>query len=589
MSPTHARKATAFAMFALLSACGGSGSDPAASPAPAPAPAPAPVQKSLTLQGTSAIGAALANASVTVKCASGTDTTTTNASGAYSLTIADGVLPCVIQVSGDAGGTTVTLHSITEQGTASADGSTTAVANVTPLTEMIVAQLTGAMPADAFQSFGSTTTISADELKAATSAVITALKTATGIDLTAIDPFKDTLVAASSTTSTGNQYDQLLDQLGAKVSIEALPLVVNQIASTAAAPASGTDAPTLTTVMQSVNGGSMPGCSHVMSGRYRFVEFSTGRVFVSDVDFAKMAFLRPDGTTGQVIAPLDSAKPCEFTASGKNASGSDVTFSVQMGQGGAGAYRIVNTTTSGSSTGYIFPVQAHPVSALQGEWTLLSSGNYQTQWEHVLSKITFAADGKAMVCDYDTIDNPVCLPVADAVAATSRADGGFDMLESDGSGFQTWLYRAPDGSVIAYGSANPSGLSTAEDRSTLVATRPRKLPLPAVGSVARYTEFVTLVNAQGYQTSRAADAVTYTSVDAATSTATRRLTSNGRVDALRFNHPIDGTRFRAAGTDASTSLSFSDSLQLPLGSGMAVVLGTNPDAPYVHGIVVNRP
>ena len=564
-----------------LLGCGGSGGDAQEGGAAA---------SEVKLAGTAGTGLAPADGTGGGRWGCGTGTAVTDGAGSYTVTVTDGALPCVIRVTGTADGVPVTLHSVAEAGSTSG-ATTTATANVTPLTEMVMAQLAKGMPTSFFDSFGAGSTVTTEQLSAATDTLLTALANATGIDLGSIDPFKATLVPATSTTP-GNAYDDALEALKAKISLEALPLVVNQIASVASSPASGSDAPTLATVMESVNAGSMPGCGHVMSGRYRFVEFATGRVFVNNIDFGKKAFTRPDGTTGLTMGELDTAKPCEFTASGTNTNGHDVTFGVQMGQGGTGAFRVVNSTTGGSSTGYIFPVQAHPVSALQGDWTLLSSGNYENQWEHILSRISFAADGKATVCDYDTIENPVCLPVEDTVAATSRADGGFDMAESDGSGFQTWLYRAPDGSVIAYGTANPTGDSTAVDRSTLVATRQRKLPLPEVDSVVKFTEFQTVVNSTltpPYRTAQTADSVTYTAVDTATSTATRKLTSTGRIDKLQINYPIDGTRFRAAGTDPSTSLSFIDVLQLPVSPGMAVIFSTNPETQYVHSIVVNRP
>ena len=48
-----------------------------------------------------------------------------------------------------------------------------------------------------------------------------------------LDPFKATLVPATSTTA-GNAYDDALEALKAKISLETLPLVVNQIASASA-------------------------------------------------------------------------------------------------------------------------------------------------------------------------------------------------------------------------------------------------------------------------------------------------------------------------------------------------------------------
>ena len=85
------------------------------------------------LSGTAATGLALASAQVDIKCATGTGSATTNASGAYTASISGAVLPCIIRVTGAAGGAAIVLHSVAEAGT-TADSVTTATANVTPLT-----------------------------------------------------------------------------------------------------------------------------------------------------------------------------------------------------------------------------------------------------------------------------------------------------------------------------------------------------------------------------------------------------------------------------------------------------------------------
>jgi hypothetical protein len=214
---------------------------------------------SLQLSGTAATGLALVGSTVDVRCASGTGAATTNETGGYTVTVTDGALPCMIKVTGQADGVTVTLHSVTEAGTTSGSA-TTAVANVTPLTELIVAQLAGATPASYFESFGAGTTITTEQLTAATTTLLSSLQTATGIDLGTIDPFKSTLVPATATAG-GNAYDDALEALKAKVSLESLPLVVNQVASASAASSSGASAPiTLAEVLTAANAGSLANC-----------------------------------------------------------------------------------------------------------------------------------------------------------------------------------------------------------------------------------------------------------------------------------------------------------------------------------------
>ena len=76
--------ATSLAVGLLLAACGGgsSGEPPAAG---------------LTLKGTAATGAAMSGATVTAKCATGTQTGIAGTSGAFTLVVEGGALPCLLE------------------------------------------------------------------------------------------------------------------------------------------------------------------------------------------------------------------------------------------------------------------------------------------------------------------------------------------------------------------------------------------------------------------------------------------------------------------------------------------------------------
>ena len=133
----------------LLSGCGnssGSGSD--AEPTPStPATPEAPISTQ-TVSGTAAIGAAITDGTVTAICADGstfTESVTTDANGNWSGEVANGAMPCALQVTG--GNPPVTLHSY-----ATAAGTV----NITPLTDLIMASATGQSPADWFANFNGT-------------------------------------------------------------------------------------------------------------------------------------------------------------------------------------------------------------------------------------------------------------------------------------------------------------------------------------------------------------------------------------------------------------------------------------------------
>ena len=115
-----------------LVACGGS-DDSAAVVAP---PAPASTQ----LAGIAAVGAPIANGAVQVRCAGATSAvlqTTTSATGAWQVNTTGQALPCAARVSGGNLPAGQALHSVAlEFGTL----------NLTPLTDLIVANATGRAP-----------------------------------------------------------------------------------------------------------------------------------------------------------------------------------------------------------------------------------------------------------------------------------------------------------------------------------------------------------------------------------------------------------------------------------------------------------
>ncbi|WP_260685173.1 hypothetical protein [Variovorax sp. KBS0712] len=142
------RMAAASAVIPALAACGGGGGSgggsgfPVGIVPPTTTPEPAVISS-----GTAAVGLPIVGGQVTMKCASGTTTTAvTENTGAWQTSARNSDYPCVIQVSGGmAGGVerTTSLYSV-----ASGPG----VSNITPLTDLIVAALSGQEPGAWFAS-----------------------------------------------------------------------------------------------------------------------------------------------------------------------------------------------------------------------------------------------------------------------------------------------------------------------------------------------------------------------------------------------------------------------------------------------------
>jgi hypothetical protein len=200
-----------------LIACGGGGGDAAAPDAP--------ISNSLTVTGTTATGLAISGATVTGKCKVGTGTATTLANGTFTLTVTDGQLPCVLQVTNPADGTK--LHTLV-LGTSS-----TAIANITPLTEMTTARVLGSEPNVFFAAFdAATVTQKVTTTNIATAQTEIDLVFTGTIDTTIIGDFITTpLVAATQGSPTsGDAQDKLLDALKLKLTTAQLGTVTTALA-----------------------------------------------------------------------------------------------------------------------------------------------------------------------------------------------------------------------------------------------------------------------------------------------------------------------------------------------------------------------
>jgi hypothetical protein len=196
------------AVVAVLSACGGSGSS---SP--------------LVITGTAATGLAIPGATINGKCKVGTGTATTLADGSYNLTITNGQLPCVLQITAADG---TKLHTVVTGAGRSAN------ANVTPLTEMVVARVLGSDPKTYFAAFDAATVvqkIKPDTIKAAQTDIGLVL---TGIvDTSTLGDFISAPLKAATqgNKNSGDVHDQLLDALGRNLDSKQISTLATDLAN----------------------------------------------------------------------------------------------------------------------------------------------------------------------------------------------------------------------------------------------------------------------------------------------------------------------------------------------------------------------
>jgi len=199
-NPTYSGYALIAMCSALVVACGGGAGD-----------------NGIVVSGTAATGAPMQNASVSMRCVSGSATGVTDSTGKFSVYAINAVAPCVLEAS----------NSITKLHSVVGAGSNNAVANVTPLTEQLVANLDSSAVDTAafFNSFDASkaSLLSSSSIATAQTAVLTSLASA-GVNTAGItDLIKAPLVPRNG-TQAGNAYDQLLD------TVAATPVVVKLIA-----------------------------------------------------------------------------------------------------------------------------------------------------------------------------------------------------------------------------------------------------------------------------------------------------------------------------------------------------------------------
>jgi hypothetical protein len=461
---------------------------------------------------------------------------------------------------------------VADTGSNDASGNTSATANVTPVSELIVAQLMAALPADAFEDFrpGQVPT---DALAQAVTAIVDALKAA-GIDLGSIDPLKAELVPATD-TAEGNGYDKALDKLGESVPPEALPQLVNQVGNASDSGAGLDDA------MQAVSGGALPNCAAALSGTYRTLDFF-GKSQVRELDFKNLKW-RTEGVSGEFAIVQSSTDACAFKVAGPSSE-----IEVVMGASGVGTYRGRNTTgTNPGTTGYIFPVQSHPLTVMAGDWNFVQSGYMPGDGlVHWPGKLGFGGSQAVSVCEYDAAGT--CHPDAETdLTASARADGGFNLDEAgEPAVANLWAFRATSGAFTIFGTTNAAGVNTGEtEQSHIVATRPAKLSLPAQGAVVKAS--TSVLRQPGDSSTRTvlapfSDVNTVVSVNTAARSYVRRMEEDGREETIHVNKPVDGVR---------TRVSTMDFYQLVLpGAGMTVGFnaGFHPTVPFVHTISVHR-
>ena len=526
----------AVAAAGVLVACGGGGSDP---PSP-PAPAPPPTAAALALSGTAATGAAIAGAAVDVVCSGGTASGTTRADGGYDLSVTGGSLPCVLRVT--SGGSV--LHSLAW----GASGSASARANITPLTQLVVAYYAALDPAAYYAGFSSASapSVSASGVAAAQAWLVALLQSA-GIDATASGDLISATLVPRTSGSAGSAYAQALDQLASTLTSAgtSLPSLTAAVAVSGGAPGDGTASLPPELLLTPAAGT----CSALHSGSYRVVSPLAHSTLANQ--FSTMTI---DATTLTVnrsdvgAAAWSANGSCRF-------SGPGGLTDALVSPAGVIVMRYAASASASYRWAVAFPEQSHTLNELAGHWNMMGIAANATGFTGITASATVDAAGAQSAvtrCQNDatwSVKAADCsVPAAPAQSFVADSAGGFDLVNAGTVSGRAFAYRSGSGDLML--------AEVQADGSFQLRTRQSNTALPKVGRfVSGFDMYVSsaLVSPSAFDPF----ANTIVSVDAAAKSWVR-VTSNGgsaitHQDSLLGDNPRSGYNFRPPGTATASN------------------------------------
>lgn len=456
----------------LLGACGSGGG---ASPA------------SLQVTGVASTGAALKGALIEVKCANGTEgQKVSNDSGIFTVDVAGGQLPCVLRATGtDESGNDITLHSVADA---------TPKANITPLTQVIVAAAGGAnskTPEEIFANFASDTTsrsaVSTGQLAFAQTVVVAAVKaTAPTVDLANINPM-------TADFTVGNSNDQKIDTfiaaLKANASTASTDAVVSTLAqavktatqanqgdASAAATAASSSAQTVVSTPFPI-----PSCPAIQRVPHRIVGMGGGNG-LTNVPLingagtsAALTTRWDDGSTESSTMTFNPTASCKFSL----AAGSS-TLTGAFARSGLFVVQDPGSVNSTAGIGIGFPEQTIPLSELAGVWNALEYSVENNAWMNQQSTVTIDKNGaivKSFDCSLSASDYSSCTDagaVSTPSLTTNAINGGFDVKDGNVTR-RAFAYRAPSGDLLL-------AVQTPGSRGLLIGAKQKAYPSPVLNA-----------------------------------------------------------------------------------------------------------
>jgi hypothetical protein len=488
----------------VLVGCGGGSDTPADTPA------------SLTLSGTAATGLAMSGAAVSAKCASGSQSGKAETSGAYTLRLEGGSLPCVLQASSDK----ITLYSVA---TGSGDE---AVANITPVTHAVVAKALGdeATVASVFaQANVEKIKVAANGLSSALATVRSAL---TGVADFSQDPFT-TPFTAQHTGSNGDDFDVQLYKLNEK--LVAANSTLSQLVHAIATSQGSASAPT-PGVLGVLTPPANTSCPMVRSGQYVVLNERGQLDEPGTYDAAKNTWTDKKGSFSFAVE-VQSDNDCRMVI--KN--GQTEVMHAQFNSQGLGLWRSVEGF--GTDFGLVIPYQAHALSDLAGNWNAVGYDRENTTSNPMFGfgKAEIKTDGSWTQNRCPTSNGAQACEGFKAQATPFTVDSG-KFSNGDGHGY---LYKAPNGTKMYV-------QSFGDEKGFAILAQPYVMGLPTVGQTSTFWDVWGNFSSVNPLEARSG---LVQSVDAVANSYTR---ADGQVRLI--NKPAEGMSYRAQTADRGATI-----------------------------------
>lgn len=410
--------------------------------------------------------AALAGKVVQATCKKGSGLNTSLGDGSFVIRVTKGELPCVLRVT-EAGGSS--LHTLA-LGTGLNSG-LSAVANITPLTQLLVARLAVRDPADFFNSFDSTlaASVTSDSVAVAQAAVST-MAQAGGINLAG---FGDIITPAATSTQRSVQGLALAQIDSALVKSQ------NTLAEVTLAWINTTFAlkfvPFSSTPMlppELLFKPAAADCRALRSGGFWVLSPDAGAKQVSQmvIDASIPAIINVDGSKTGLVA--DGA--CRYLVG--DFSGSNFVVS----QAGVLALNLFKGGTAfGMAIG--LPEQLHDMAEMAGSWNYATFRGVNPLYGSVTTT-TWGSGGngpQGVRCGEGTWDFSICVDADFTARLVVNPAGGFDQIDTDGTfRGRAFIYQSGNGDLLY--------LRTYADGGWDIGTRQRNVLLPNVAQSNTY-------------------------------------------------------------------------------------------------------